>query len=601
MFDFIKEMAYKNIGSLSLFLNNKKNHDYLDYLNNNIPSGVLNFKISEKVYYLINNINHVLLCSCGDPLSFIGFKNGHRNTCGKKECVNKKRRETCIEKWGVDNPKKSKSILEKEKENIKIRWNGGHYMKNDLVREKFKNTMIERWGVEWSQQSNEIRKKSLESWVKNPNREEIVKRRKISLLNKSDDEKNEINRKRIEKIKEKWTSYEDFVKWRLDRIKESSIEKWGLEHHLKSDFIKNKRIESYKNGILEKIKSNLPDHIIFISKSENENKTDSIINLLCKKCNNEFKINRQLFVSRSFSNIEICLNCNPILSGKSKKELDLYEFIKNNYDGVILTNDRGVISKELDIYLPDIGLAFDFNGLYWHSDLYRDKFYHINKTKECLNKDVKLIHIWEDDWDNKQDIIKSIIINKLNKTSKRIFARNCYIKEIDNVTCRDFLERNHIQGFVGSKVKIGLFYNDEMVSIMTFGNLRRSLGKKSKQGNWELLRFCNKIGINVIGGASKLLKYFINNWCPNTILSYSDTSRYDGHIYRKLSFDYLGETEPNYYWIIDGLRKHRFNFRKDILIKEGYDPNKTEVEIMRERGIYRIFDCGSKKWIWRKE
>jgi hypothetical protein len=586
----------KNIGSLSLFLNNPKNIEYLKYLNSNIPKETIDFKTSEKLYYLVNNINSLLLCNCGEHRSFIGFKNGYRLTCGKKSCFVKKRKETNINKYGVDNPKKSKEIIKKEKEGIKSRWNGNHYMLSKEVKRKFKETMVKRWGVEWPQQSSEIRNKSLTTWSNNSNKDFIIKERVNKLLSKNKEEKNDINKKRLKSISDKWGSYDNFIKYRLECIKDKSLEKYGLDHHFKSNDIKIKRVSAYKKNILNKIMCDLPDSINFIDKKYNKNNTDVIIHLFCKKCQLDFSINRQLFVNRKALNNEICLKCNPISSGRSKREIEVYDFIKENYDGKILLNSKDIISKEIDIYLPDLNLAFEFNGLYWHSDLYKEKNYHLNKTEECLNLGIKLIHIWEDDWDLKKEILKSIISNKLGKSGK-IWARNCKVREIfDNKVVKDFLEENHIQGFVGSVVKLGLYKDDELLSIITFGNLRRSLGNKPKAGCYELIRFCNKKNYTVIGGASKLLKYFIKNYKPIEIVSYSDKSRSDGNMYEKLGFELVSETKPNYYWVIDGIRKHRFNFRKDKLVKEGANSNKTELEIMSEKGYYRIFDCGSKKW-----
>jgi len=126
--------------------------------------------------------------------------------------------------------------------------------------------------------------------------------------------------------------------------------------------------------------------------------------------------------------------------------------------------------------------------------------------------------------------------------------------------------------------------------------LRKSLGQKNNEGVYELLRFCNKIGTSVVGGASKLLKHFIKNNNLKSIISYSDNSRGVGNLYEKLGFDFIHETVPNYYYIINSMKSHRFNYRKDKLVKDGYDKSKTEVQIMNERGFYRIFDCGSKKW-----
>jgi hypothetical protein len=137
---------------------------------------------------------------------------------------------------------------------------------------------------------------------------------------------------------------------------------------------------------------------------------------------------------------------------------------------------------------------------------------------------------------------------------------------------------------------------------MTFGNLRKNLGNNSKKGNYELLRFCNSINITVIGGASKLFKYFLSNYTDVIqIISYADRCWSNGNLYRKLGFELDSITEPNYYYIIDNIRRNRYNYRKDKLISMGYDKNKSENTIMREIGYNRIYDCGSLKFIFNKK
>lgn len=596
MISIIREMANKNIGSLSLFLNNDKNIDYLEYVNKNIPKEIIGFKISEKIYYLLNGINELLLCECGKHRSFIGFKNGYRITCGDKICSIKKRKETCVIKYGVDNPKKNKDILKKERENIRNKWGVDHYMQSENIINKIKSKMLDRYGVEWAQQSEEIKLKSKKTWNENPNKDLIIENRKKKLSN---GDKVEIENKKRKTIEKKWGSYEEFIKYRSNCIRNSSHIKYGVDHHFKDKNIISKRIESYKKNILNKIKKDLPNNLEFIYSFNNKNCTDTIFEFKCNKCDQKFDINRQLFQFRKSSNVEICLNCNPILFGKSKKELEVLDFIKNNYNGVIKNNSKDLFDLELDIYLPEKRISFEFNGLYWHSDLYKDKYYHTNKSKKCINSQNELFHIWEDDWDYKKDIVKSMIFNKIGR-SEKIFARKCEIKEITNTNLiREFLNKNHIQGFTGSKIKLGLYYNGELVSLMTFGLLRKSLGNKSIKNIYEMVRFCNKLNTTVIGGASKLFRYFIKTYPVQEIISYSDSSRSNGNLYKKLGFKYIHETEPNYYWIIDGVRKHRFNYRKDVLVKKGFDKNKTEVQIMNEMGYYRIFDCGSKKWSFK--
>ena len=259
------------------------------------------------------------------------------------------------------------------------------------------------------------------------------------------------------------------------------------------------------------------------------------------------------------------------------------------------TTNRKILNKEeLDIVFPTKKIAIEFNGLYWHNELFVDKNYHLNKTIKSQERGFDLIHFFEDEWLYKPDIVKSIIKNKLGLTSETIYARKCIIKEIGGQNSRDFLESNHIQGNVNSGVKIGLFYENRLVSLMTFSKGRILMGGKPNE--WELTRFCNLININVIGGASKLFKYFIQKYQPEMIVSYSDIRLFNGNLYKKLGFISKSQSKPNYWYVKGGLRYHRFNFRKSVLLKEGYDPNKTEREIMFERKIYRIYDCGNIRW-----
>ena len=583
----------KNIGSLVLYLKNRPL--WIEHINENIPKGAINLPLSEKIYYYVNGIKEVLICECGRNRSFMGFKNGYRTSCNKKKCYVNKRKKTCLERYGVDNPKKSKEILIIEKENILKKWNGNHYMYDQSVREKFNGTMIKNWGVEWAQQSKSINEKSLKTFSENENRDQIIETRSLKLKNKSPKEKKEIQKKRKNTLIKNWGSLDNYYRYFSDKVIEKSIEKYSVKHHLSHPDIIQKRIETYTETKISKLKESLTDNLKFISRFFNNNNTDYYFNLLCNNCGGEFSITRQLLVFRRSQGKEICLNCNPILHGRSEMENELYEFIVENYSKDVIKNCKNIISSELDIYLPDDRIAFEFNGLYWHSDIHKGKNFHLSKTEECQKKGVSLIHIWEDDWIYRVDIVKSIILNKLGR-SKKIMARNCIVSEIDNSTSREFLEKNHIQGFVGSKVKLGLFSDGELVSVMTFGSLRTPLGNSPKDDEYELLRFCNKLNYTVVGGASKLLSHFVKSNSPKKIISYSDISRSSGNMYKKLGFVKISDSDPNYYWIIDGVRKHRFGFRKDILIRGGFDPNKTESEIMNERGYYRIWDCGSSKW-----
>jgi len=389
----------------------------------------------------------------------------------------------------------------------------------------------------------------------------------------------------------------------IEKTKKTNLEKYGVEYVSQNYDISIKMKEnqffSYKNTFDNGLyKSELLKKYdkIFLEYKSNGNYE---FNCDCNK-DHTFIIDYKLLWHRSNSNTVLCTICNPISKNTSGLETQLLNYIKENYSDDIISNNRKILNpNELDIYIPKLNLAFEFNGLWWHNEINKEKKYHLTKTELCEKQGIQLIHIYEDDWIYKQDIVKSIILNKLGKIENKIYARKCEIKTDINIKeLKNFLEINHISGYVGSKIKIGLYYNNELVSLMTFGDRRVAMGKKSTNiGEYELLRFCNKLNTNVVGGASKIFKYFIDNYNPIEITTYADRSFSQGKLYETLGFDFIGKTEPNYYYIVDGIRKHRFNFRKDKLIKDGFDSNKTEHEIMLERKIYRIYNSGNLKFI----
>ena len=287
--------------------------------------------------------------------------------------------------------------------------------------------------------------------------------------------------------------------------------------------------------------------------------------------------------------------CSKCVSQISKKEVQINDFL-SQYVETKQSNRKILEGKELDIYIPSKNLAIEFDGLYYHSDKFTNKDAHITKTKNCEIKGISLIHIFEDEWDNKQEIVKSKLLNLIGKTENKIFARKCKIKEISSKELKQFLEENHIQGNVNSKIKIGLFYEEELISVMSFGGLRKNLGQEAKEGYYELLRFCNKLNTTVIGGASKLLTYFEKTYNPKELISYADRRWSEGKLYKNLNFEFVHISTPNYFYFKSNIREPRFKYRKSELVKQGFDKEKTEKEIMQERGYYRIYDCGALKY-----
>lgn len=292
----------------------------------------------------------------------------------------------------------------------------------------------------------------------------------------------------------------------------------------------------------------------------------------------------------------------------SNVEKEIVEFIKDIYDGEIIENSRDIISPyELDIYLPDKKIAFEIDGIYYHSTKYKeDKNYHLNKTNLCKEIGIRLIHIFDDEIIEKRKIVEDKILNILGLNSNRIYARECIIKNINANEKNKFLKENHIQGKDNSEIKLGLYTNTKyyeeevLVAVMTFCKPRIALGqKKNSIYDYELSRYCSLLDNNVIGGFSKLLKYFERNYEWNKIITYADKRWSVGDIYFKNNFKYLRDSKPSYWYINSkNIKKriYRYQFRKSLLktlFPLEYDDNKTEIEIMTEVGYYRLYDCGN--------
>jgi len=330
-------------------------------------------------------------------------------------------------------------------------------------------------------------------------------------------------------------------------------------------------------------------NILRVEKTEGKVQINRIF-LSCKKCNHEFN---RLFKNGLWKKIE-CPDCNGYYS-RSKAENDIIDFLRSIGVGNIILNDRKILGGlELDIYIPDLKIGIEYCGILWHSfgttfpnnvDKEKDaKYKHQNKMNRCNDLGVRLITIFENDWNLRRDIIKSMLSNKIGKISNRIYARKCQFKEVSKNDSNKFLENNHIQGKCHHSSSFGLYYHDELVSLACFGKRKITRGDMQL----ELIRFCNKLNYSVVGGASKIIK----NSKIGSFISYCDLKYGDGNLYKKLGMRLLRQTKPNYYYTLDKVNLlHRSNFQKHRLVSES--TTKTESEIMYERGYRRIYDCGN--------
>lgn len=316
-------------------------------------------------------------------------------------------------------------------------------------------------------------------------------------------------------------------------------------------------------------------------------------NLVCKKLHDRL------------SEISIKANMNMEPTRHSKPELEIKNFLIDN--DFKCKSDRKILEgKELDILIPSVNVAIEFNGNIHHTEWFggKSRQYHLNKTKLCKQKGIKLIHIFEDEFHNSKEIVFNKIAHIVGaqQDSPKIYARKCIVKEVDRYTAEVFLETFHIQGFDPSTIHYGAYYQDKLIGVMSF------LRNKKNGNDWELTRFASDYNYICCGVGGKLFKHFVREYNPDSVKSFADrrwTVDEENNIYIQLGFKFDGYTPPDYKYYnptVDKYRRfHKFGFRKKTLLKKYPDklvPEMTETEMIKELGYDRIWDCGLIKYVW---
>ena len=503
------------------------------------------------------------------------------------EEVKHKRKQTNLKKYGVEYVIQLNEFKEKRKKtNLQV-YNVEHPIQLDEIKEKRKKTNLERYGVEHPLQLSEYQDKQKQTNLKKYGVEHASQSDVIKLSIKTNNLKNYgvICTLHSPKIKEK--------------TKQNNLQKYGVEFATQDQTIKHRTKHTVFLKFLhlllnsDRLKNKVKP---LFSINEYKGTKNNIYNFECCACNNTFE--------SSLANgiIPRCFKCYPAVSGISSYEATIFLWLTSLGITSINKNNRKVIPPyELDIYLPDYNLAIEFDGIYHHSEIggNKDKNYHLNKTKLCNEKGIQLIHIFEDEWIDKQDIIKSIIKNKLGIIDTKIFARKCIIKEISSEDSYNFLFENHLQEPIYSKHNYGLYYGDELVYTVCLSKPRFN-----KKYQYELIRSCGKINTQVIGGFDKLISYAVKTLNIQSMISYVDKRYFNGSGYKN-NWKFIKETKPDYFYMSHyDVRYHRTRYQKHKLKKlfsEHYDNNLTEWQIMQLAGYDRIWDCGNLVFEYRRQ
>lgn len=513
---------------------------------------------------------------CGNPLDFKCFSKGYDLYCSRKcSWVNRpeKTRQTCMEKYGRPYP----VDVEKAKQTNRKRYGADWKSQTTEAKEKVKQTCQERYGREYPVNIDKARITNLERYG-------VEYTSQIPGM--------------VEKSKQtKLERYGDAGFTNREQAKKTCLERYGVEYTGQIPEAQKKKKETnrkrYGSGVWSQamaMKAH-PDilevnGVEWICKCPHPD---------CNKCvERTYTITGQVYRDRLKTNTELCTRLQPV---GSIHESYLEKFIQQYLQelGVeYVDNSRAIIPpRQLDIYIPSHHLAIECNGIFWHSDKCREKGYHMEKTAECRNKGIQLLHIWEDWVVRSPELVKNLIKTKLGLYDHRIGARQCEIKEISGNEYKEILQY-HLQGPTPASVRYGLYYKGQLVSAMGFG--RNRFG-----GGWELIRYIVLPGWQITGGAGRLFHHFITSHQPTEVTSFSSNDISSGHLYESLGFKRISETGS--YWYVDGSykRHHRYQFQKSILVEHGADPSKTEFEIMDELGYYRIWDSGQTKWVWRAQ
>lgn len=490
----------------------------------------------------------------GDDIP-VGFVKGMLLSDELKKKRSAKAKETFLKKYGVDNPSKSKEVYDKVRKTNLERY--GHFCsaQSEVVKEKIKATNLKKYGVEYSFQAEEVKEKikatSLERYgVDNPSKSNIIKDRIVESNRRNlgvdypMQSKEVMDKSRVTSLHKYGTEYPNQSEIVKQHIKESSLRIYGVGHPFMSDVVIDKVLKTNLD------RYGVPCYLMLTKKWKEAN--DS-------KPNRDFA---DLLDSNNI-NYEREFRCG-----------------KYSYDFKIGNN------------LVEINPTATHNT---HFNPYGknrvDDMYHFNKSNVAKDSGYHVIHVF--DWDDKSKIIN------LLKRRDTVYARDCEVRFVDALECNQYLITYHLQGKCNNQtIRLGLYYNNQLVSLMTFGTARYN-----KKYEYELLRYC--ASHNVVGGAEKLFKYFVNNYKPNSIVSYCDTSKFRGKVYDTLGFklDTINSSSCHWYsvkedrHITDNLLRMQ---GYDRLFKENHGKGTSNEELILARGYLPVYDCGQSTYIWEK-
>lgn len=382
----------------------------------------------------------------------------------------------------------------------------------------------------------------------------------------------------------------------MEKTRRTNLERYGCEYPWASPEAIARNVARKRAAAQAYFGECLAQENIIITEYE-----DTRITMRCEECGNEFTYSRS-FLYHKVRVGKVCPFCHPHKCNyDSNLQATIADFVDRTSEHLVARDNRTALtpekgdkrhSPELDIYIPDLQVAFEVDGMFWHSMRYKEPSYHAEKTRLCQERGITLYHIFECEWESKHPIVESRIRSILGVYEQRLYARQCELRQVPSNEAVEFFEQNHLQGAARASVTYGLYDGDELVEAMSFGKPRFN-----KKCSWEIIRMCSKLNTQVVGGAARLLKAFEKEHSgEGTLISYADLRWSTGSVYESLGFERTRVTQPDYWYFMDNTTMvHRSAFQKHTLADklDVFDPELTEQENMIANGFNIIYDCGN--------
>lgn len=571
-----------------------------------------------------------------------------------------KAQSTMQERYGVSHPMQSQIIRDKVDATMQERYGVRRYTQTEEYKDKAKATNQTKYATDWAIQSKEVQEKAKATLVSNygvesPMQSDIIKQRVVDSYHANTGYNYPAQNPDVQEKTKRTNLARYGVEYALQnksiRTKQNStmVERYGVASAMQvSEFkCKAQSTNLAKYGYINPAQS--PDVQTKISDTMLgrygvhryaelwEYRKDLMIDSSKLEDWQLFTTNPESYIMTKFdhkptySELSECLgvttsSIQAFLSRHDKLDLVKYTLssvenaivdilLQINPDLRIERHNRKLISPyELDIYLPDYDLALEINPTSTHNSTFgaygsqpKSPIYHKQKSVKCESKGVFLFHIFGYEWTHKREVIISMLRNLIGCNIHKLYARKCDIREVPAKEAYTFLSHNHRQGGVHSAIRYGLYYDGELVSLMTFGKMRNTLGigKEDLSDCWELVRFCNKLDTSVVGAASKLFKHFVRAHTPSRVRSFSDRAHTKGNLYATLGFNQINVSRPGYVWVnldtdiaYNRVHAQKHNIKK-FLGDDLVDLTKSERQIMEEHGFVQVYDSGTITWEWK--